>query len=80
MFYWEGKGVPKDETVAFEWLNKAALQDVAGAQTTVGYLYLMGEGVKQDDASALSWLNKAAASVNPLRNATSASCTIVVEV
>ncbi len=52
LFYLEGKGVPKDSKLAFEWLNKAAVQEVPTALTAVCYLYLMGQGVKQDDAGA----------------------------
>lgn len=40
-----GKGVPKNYEQAVEWLNKAAYQQNAWAQNTLGWCYYKGLGV-----------------------------------
>lgn len=45
---------------ALSWLVSAAEQDHAGAQTSLGLLYLGGEGVERDAPAAARWLCAAA--------------------
>ena len=48
MAYLSGKGVPQNDTQAFQWLRKAAEQDLPDAQFALGYLYEEGRGVARD--------------------------------
>ena len=59
--YYNGKGVPEDNTKAFEWYLKSAEQGHAKAMYNVGVQYLYAWGVEQDLAKAEEWLNKAIA-------------------
>ncbi|MCK9305771.1 MAG: sel1 repeat family protein [Bacteroidales bacterium] len=52
-FYYKGEGVEKDHAKAFQWLEKAAQQDVAPAMYYLGMLYA-------DDRSAMFNMEKAA--------------------
>lgn len=62
-----GRGVPKNEALAFEMLKKAAALNEPSAQATLGNLYEMGAyGVMQDPVQALSWYFKAAQAGNGL--------------
>jgi TPR repeat protein len=53
-------GVAKDETEAVKWFRKAAEQNVADAQFSLGVCYAIGQGVMKDDAEAVKWFRKAA--------------------
>src|SRR5256886_20861 len=53
-------GVAKDEAEAVKWFRKAAEQNVADAQDSVGVCYANGQGVAKDDAEAVKWFRKAA--------------------
>ena len=55
-----GKGVPLDHAEAVSWYRKAAEQNNAGGQASLGAMYAQGLGVPQDGAEALRWLRKAA--------------------
>jgi len=44
----------------FEWIQKAANQEVIAAQRRLGWLYDTGSGVQQDDTNAVKWYRKAA--------------------
>jgi TPR repeat protein len=58
--YLEGKGVAKDEHMAFDWLMKAAVRGFAGSQMSLGYVFENGLGVSQDYAAAFKWYHLAA--------------------
>jgi TPR repeat protein len=47
--------VTKDETEAVKWYGKAADQDLAEAQLSLGNMYALGRGVTKDDAMAYKW-------------------------
>ena len=53
-------GVAKDEAEAVKWFRKAAEQNVAAAQFSLGVCYANGRGVTKDDAEAVKWFRKAA--------------------
>src|SRR5713101_3261142 len=53
-------GVAKDEAEAVKWFRKAAEQNVADAQFSLGVCYANGRGVAEDDAEAVKWFRKAA--------------------
>ena len=61
VMYYEGEGVPKDESRAFEWFQKAAAQGYSNAQFNLGWMYAKGEGVSKDATKAVEWYQKAAA-------------------
>jgi uncharacterized protein len=52
--------VAKDEAEAVKWFRKAAEQNVADAQFSLGVCYANGRGVTKDDAEAVKWFRKAA--------------------
>jgi S1-C subfamily serine protease len=58
--YFKGRGVTKDEAVAFRWSRKAAEQNYAPAQNNLGAAYATGRGVVKDNAAAFKWYRKAA--------------------
>ncbi|EIC23221.1 tetratricopeptide repeat protein [Thiorhodovibrio frisius] len=49
------------ETLAVEWLQRAAHGGVADAMQWLSQLYARGQGVEQDEAQAVAWLKQAAA-------------------
>lgn len=51
----DGQGHPEDDRQAFEWIRRAAEQDIADAQYALGGMFQKGEGVGRDDAQALYW-------------------------
>ena len=51
---------PKNQAEAAKWFRKAADQNHAGAQATLGYMYERGYGLKADAAEAVKWYRKAA--------------------
>ncbi len=53
-------GVAKDEAEAVKWFRKAAEQNVADAQYSLGVCYANGQGVTEDDAESVKWFRKAA--------------------
>src|SRR6266699_7071302 len=53
-------GVAKDKAEAVKWFRKAAEQNVADAQFSLGACYANGQGVTKDDAEAVKWFRKAA--------------------
>ncbi|MDR9827777.1 sel1 repeat family protein, partial [Vibrio sp. FNV 38] len=50
----------QDYDEAFKWMEKAALQGNASAQTGVGICYYYGYGVKRNKNTGREWINKAA--------------------
>ena len=52
--------MPQNYTEALKWLQKAADHGVAGAQFSLGDMYLDGLGVPQNYSEALKWFQKAA--------------------
>lgn len=54
-----GRGVPRDDAVAFEWYRRAAEHGVAAAQVNLGAMYANGDSVPQDYAQAIKWWRKA---------------------
>ncbi len=61
LMYEKGMGVPRDYSLAAQWLEKGAQKGDAPAQNNLGFLYLKGKGVKQNNALALQWFQKSAA-------------------
>jgi hypothetical protein len=53
-------GVARDDRMAAEWFEKAAVQGNAYAQMKLGDLYETGQGVKKNAAIAADWREKAA--------------------
>jgi uncharacterized protein len=48
-------GLTKDEVEAVKWFRKAAEQNVADAQFSLGVCYDSGEGVAKDEVEAYKW-------------------------
>lgn len=60
MRYLRGRGVPKDEAIAFYWMQLAAQQNYATAQRSLGELYENGSGIALDIIIATHWYSRAA--------------------
>ena len=60
MRYLRGRGVPKDEAIAFYWMQLAAQQHFAMAQRSLGELYKNGSGIALDITIASHWYGLAA--------------------
>lgn len=58
LHYYDGVGVERNYIKAFEWFDKAAINNVAGAQYYLGEMYEKGYAVKQDYSKALEWYVK----------------------
>ncbi len=58
--YLQGKGVARDEAIAFQWMQKAANLGDAQAMSLVAISLEEGAGVARNDAQALEWWRKAA--------------------
>ena len=58
--YLEGKGEPKNEAMAVDWLSRAAAQGQPVAQYDLGALYADGRGVRPDAVQAFQWFGSAA--------------------
>ncbi|MBQ8707387.1 MAG: hypothetical protein IJ523_04815 [Succinivibrionaceae bacterium] len=58
--YYYGRGLPKDFTVAFNYLFDGAMAGDAEAQMLVGRMFQYGQGVGQNTAHAITWLEAAA--------------------
>lgn len=66
-------GARKDETLAFGWYAKAAVQDdrcAPKAQYELYVSYEAGRGVRKDLRQAMQWLDRAARGNNPQAQAT----------
>ena len=59
LLYAQGRGVPRDLTLAMSWYRKAADQGNAEAEFALGQMYSRGWGVPRDEADALRWLQMA---------------------
>ena len=57
-----GKGVPRDEDLAYSLLNAASGRGEVAAQSLLGQMYLDGKGVQKHSAMALELLSEAARS------------------
>ena len=55
MRYLRGRGVPKDEGIAFYWMQLAAQQHFSMAQRSLGELYENGFGIALDITLASHW-------------------------
>lgn len=51
-------GIRRDMKAAAFWLTKAAEQNHASAQCSLGWLYFLGDGVPQSNAKAEMWMIK----------------------
>lgn len=60
LMYSRGQGVPKDESIAADWLRKAAEQGDSTAQLLLGMKYTTGNGVIRDATQGTKWYLKAA--------------------
>jgi hypothetical protein len=60
LYYTGEEGLKHDLVAAAKWWSKAAAQEHAGAQGSLGYCYADGEGVDQNHALAATWVSKAA--------------------
>ena len=60
MRYLGGRGVPKDEAIAFYWMQLAAQQKFSMAQRSLGELYENGSGIALDITIASHWYGLAA--------------------
>ena len=58
--YLRGRGVAKDEALAFYWMQLAARQNYATAQRSLGELYENGSGITLDISIASHWYGLAA--------------------
>ncbi|MFI3174326.1 MAG: tetratricopeptide repeat protein, partial [Bacillota bacterium] len=58
--YEHGEGVEQSTKDAFKWYKKAADQEYAKAQHTLGWWYMKGEGVDKSPSKAIFYLKKAA--------------------
>ena len=68
--YYEGRGIRKDNTKAFEYYSKSAEQGNEIAQYNLAVLYLKGEGVKINIVKAFEYFEKS--SSNNYENAKNA--------
>ena len=59
-YYYRGRGVATNQTLAVDWFQKAADQGNIWAQCCLGACYLGGKGVTADKAKAVAWFRKAA--------------------
>ncbi len=55
----------KDVVTALQWYRKAAEQDLADAQLSLGFHYATGTGVKTNEVEAVKWFRKAAYQNDP---------------
>lgn len=60
VLYWRGRGVERDDAVAFTWFSKAAAQSDAEALSYLGRMYEQGEGVAEDTRKAFDAFLRAA--------------------
>lgn len=60
LMYWDGRGVRRDDAVAFALFQKAADAGLTSAQHNLGLMYLEGKAVARDEALGDAWLRVAA--------------------
>jgi len=60
----DGRGLPKDQTAAARWFERAAQAGLAPAQYRLGAMYEKGIGVSRNPAAAKSWYLRAAEAGN----------------
>ena len=53
--YDNGKGLEKNNELAFTWLESAALQGHPRAQNNLGVMYFKGDGVEKNHLLAQMW-------------------------
>lgn len=53
-------GLPKDDSIATKWLEKAAVEGNAYAENELGAIYFEGDGVTRNPRLAADWWEKAA--------------------
>lgn len=58
--YATGRDVPKDDTQAARWFERAAVQGMASAQYNLGVMYDRGLGLTEDPTLAFFWYQSAA--------------------
>ncbi len=58
--YLRGRGVARDEAMAFYWMQLAAQQNYATAQRSLGEFYENGSGITLDISIASHWYGLAA--------------------
>jgi len=66
--YLRGRGLPKDEVVAFYWMQLAAQQNFPMAQRSLGEFYENGFGIALDIALASHWYGLAALQGDSIAN------------
>lgn len=64
--YLRGRGVPKDEAIAFYWMQLAAHQHFGLAQRSLGEFYENGNGIDLDVSQATHWYSLAAQQGDPI--------------
>jgi localization factor PodJL len=64
MRLFEGRGLPKDQSAAARWFERAASLGLAPAQYRLGSMYEKGIGVARDPVAAKRWYLKAAEAGN----------------
>ena len=60
-FYYYGRRVETNHSIASNWFKKSAEQNLVDAQTILGYQYMYGDGVIKDIEKAIELLEKAQA-------------------
>jgi len=60
ILYWDGKGIPRNRSLAVDWWKKSAEENVAAAQYNLGLAYYLGAEIDQDVESALSLIRLSA--------------------
>jgi len=58
--YRDGLGVTNDNTAALQWFQKAAAQNYAPAQYSLGMIFNHGRGVEKSVSEAVRWFHKSA--------------------
>jgi hypothetical protein len=58
--YQRGFGVPVDDSIAFSWYQKAAIQDDPEGEIALGLMYQHGLGTQKDEVKAAEWFRRAA--------------------
>ncbi|KAF9349190.1 hypothetical protein BGX26_012499 [Mortierella sp. AD094] len=58
--YYEGKDIPQNYIIAFEWFLRAASQGHTDAQDKLGCMYSNGKGIPRDYSKAVEWYQLAA--------------------
>ena len=56
--YLHGNGIPQDYVQAKGWLEKAAEQNIVGAQYNLGVMYKNGDGTHKNNSLAEKWFKK----------------------